>query len=89
VGAAWSADSRSVVVAHEQQCQLAVLYFMQDPPGLEAQLFPLPLPHLPGTTTHSDSHSVLSFPIPKECIQSLGARVSGKARGRARAPEMK
>ena len=47
-GAAWSADSRAVVVAQAGSRQLAVLYLMQDPPGLEAQLFPLPLPQLPG-----------------------------------------
>ena len=46
--AAWSADSKSVVVAGRGDCQLAALYLTRPPPALEAQIFPLPLPPLPG-----------------------------------------
>jgi hypothetical protein len=45
--AAWSVDSRSVVVAVRGDRQLAALYFTQPPPSLEAQLFPVPVPALP------------------------------------------
>ena len=46
--AAWSADSKSVVVAGKGATQLAALYLTRPPPSLKAQIFPLPLPPLPG-----------------------------------------
>ena len=43
-GAAWAPDSKAVLLANEGSRQLAALYFTQQPPGLEAQTFPVSLP---------------------------------------------
>ena len=43
-GAAWAPDSRAVLLASRGSRQLVALYFTQQPPGLEAQIFPVSLP---------------------------------------------
>ncbi len=43
-GAAWAPDSKAVLVANKGSRQLVALYFTQQPPGLEAQTFPVSLP---------------------------------------------
>ncbi|KAL4853578.1 Aladin [Chlorella vulgaris] len=48
VEACWGADSRSLVLAYSNSPQLVCLHFTQDPPSLQAQLLPLPLPELDG-----------------------------------------
>lgn len=43
-GAAWSPDSKAMLVANAGSRQLVALYFTQQPPGMEAQTFPIALP---------------------------------------------
>jgi len=43
-GAAWSPDSKALLVANTGSKQLVALYFTQQPPGMEAQTFPVALP---------------------------------------------
>ena len=43
-GIAWAPDSKAVLVADKGSRQLVALYFTQQPPGLEAQTFPVSLP---------------------------------------------
>ena len=43
-GAAWCPDSKALLVANKGSKQLVALYFTQQPPGMEAQTFPVALP---------------------------------------------
>ena len=52
-GAAWAPDSKAVLVANRGSRQLVALYFTQQPPGLEAQTFPV---SLPASGAHRPSH---------------------------------
>ena len=46
MGACWSPDSRSVLLAFANSKQLAMLYLLGPPPSLQAQLLPVQLPEL-------------------------------------------
>jgi len=59
-GAAWTLEGRAVVVAHRGDHQLAALHFTRPAPGLDAQLFPLPLPKL---STGAGACSTIPAPL--------------------------
>ena len=78
-GAAWTPDSQALLVANRGSKQLVALYFTQQPPGMEAQTFPVSLPPSGAhATCKHETAEGMQDPLSVRCLPSAEMRRRAK-----------